>query len=264
MALLQNGYRDFSHGVRLIGATASNSAYPYTVVGNWDKTGTKRNLTAGEGIETELAGIPNGYRNQYAWVMPQKAGALTSRNEIEALATFTGAGAMGVNGLATLEGAALVSAVGQLVVSAVATIAGQASISANVLAALAAAANLSASGSVTAAIEALAWAVSSIQGTASSTFTPYATGQLAATIDVAATQDLTAGAIADEILDQQMVETGLTVRETLRLCAAALAGKVSISGNTVTIRNAVADDTDRIVATTTTDGERTAITYDIG
>lgn len=262
MALLQNGYRDFSSGVRIFGATASNSGYPYALLSNSDKTATKRNLTAGEGIETELAGVPNGYRDQYAWIMPQKAGALTSRNEIEAVASFTGAGAMGVNGLATLEGVALVTAVGQLVVSAVATISGQASISANVLAALAAAANLSASGSVTAAIEALAWAVSSIQGTASTSITPYATGELAATIDVAAVQDLTAGGIADEILDQQMVETGLSVRETLRLCAAALAGKVSISGSTVTIRNAVADTVDRIVATTTTDGERTAITYD--
>lgn len=61
-----------------------------------------------------------------------------------------------------------------------------------------------------------------------------------------------------------MVETGLTVRETLRLCAAALAGKISgADGSTITIRNAVADDADRIVATVDTDGNRTAITYDL-
>ena len=260
--LLQNGYRDFSSGVRIFGATISNSAYPYALHAKF--TSTNRNLTAGEGIETELAGVPNGYRDQYAWIMPQKPGALTSRNEIEALAAFTGAGAMGVNGLATLSGEALVTSVGQLVVSAVATIAGVATVSSNILAALAAAANLSSSGSVSSAIEALAWAVSALQGTASLSATPYATGEMTATVDVSAAAGLTAGSIADEILDQQMVETGLTVRDTLRLCAAALAGKISgAEGATVTIRNAVADDADRIVATVDSNGNRTAITYDL-
>ena len=132
------------------------------------------------------------------------------------------------------------------------------------VAALAASANLSASGNLTAAIDALAWAVASLQGAATTDFTPYATGELAATIDVAASVDLTAGAIADEILDSQMVETGLSVRETLRLCAAALAGKISgASGTTITIRHAVADDADRITATVDADGNRTAITYDL-
>lgn len=264
MALLQNGYRDFSSGVRIFGATVSNSAYPSALLSNLWRTSTSRNLTAGEGITTDLAGIPDGYRNQYTWVMPQKAGALRSFNEIQAVAALTASGAMGVNGEATITAEGLLSAVGQLVVSAVATIAGQATISANVLAALAASASLAGTGSVTSAIDALAWAVAALQGEATTDFTPYATGELAASIDIGATTELTAGAIADEILDQQMVETGLTVRETLRLCAAALAGKVSISGGTVTIRNAVADDADRIVATTTTDGERTAITYDLG
>ena len=262
MALLQNGYRDFSSGVRIFGATASNSAYPYALHRKF--TSTQRNLTAGEGITSDLAGIPNGYRGRYSWLQPQKPGALTSRSEIEGAAAVAGAGAMGLNAEATLEGAALLDAVGQLVVSAVAAISASASVSANIVAALATAASLSGQGNVAAAIDALAWAVSALQGQGSTAFTPYATGELAASIDVAASADLTAGAIADEILDQQMVETGLTVRETLRLCAAALAGKVSISGSTVTIRNAVADDADRITATTTTDGERTSITYDLG
>jgi hypothetical protein len=262
MALLQNGFRDFSSGVRIFGATVSNSAYPSAL--NRKFTSTQRNLTAGEGITSDLAGIPGGYRGQYAWVQPQKPGALTSRNEIEAIAALSASGAMGLNAVATLEGVALLEAVGQLVVSAAATIAGAGTLSANVVAALAASASLSASGSVSAAIDALAWAVASLQGQASSDFTPYATGELAATIDVAATADLTAGAIADEILDAQMVETGLSVRETLRLCAAALAGKISgAAGTTITIRNAVADDADRIVATVDADGNRTGITYDL-
>lgn len=66
------------------------------------------------------------------------------------------------------------------------------------------------------------------------------------------------------ILDTNDVETGLSVRQALRLIAAATGGKVSgAETTTVTIRNAVADDADRIVATVDADGNRTAITYDL-
>ena len=59
------------------------------------------------------------------------------------------------------------------------------------------------------------------------------------------------------------VETSLTMRNALRAMAAALAGKISgAAGTTVTIRNAVADSKNRIVATVDTDGNRSAITYD--
>lgn len=75
---------------------------------------------------------------------------------------------------------------------------------------------------------------------------------------------MTAPGIAAEILDSQLVETGLTVRETLRLCVAAMAGRISgAPGTTITIRNAVADDADRIVATVDSNGNRTAISYDL-
>jgi hypothetical protein len=207
---------------------------------------------------------PLGTMTGNALQLAQKSGGIASRSEAIGVATLAASGAMGVNGEVTITGEALLEAVGQLVVSAVATISGSSTVSANILAALAASTNISGSSSLSASIDALAWAVAALQGEATTEFTPSATGALAANIEVAATADLTAGAVADEILDAQMVETGLSVRETLRLCAAALAGKVSISGSTVTIRNAVADSEDRIIATTTTDGERTSVTYDLG
>jgi hypothetical protein len=72
-------------------------------------------------------------------------------------------------------------------------------------------------------------------------------------------------AIASAVLDlADAVEAGLTMRQALRLAASALAGKISgASGSTVTIRNAVADSKDRIVATVDADGNRSAITYDV-
>jgi hypothetical protein len=75
----------------------------------------------------------------------------------------------------------------------------------------------------------------------------------------------TAAAIEAEVLDSvDGVEAGLTARKALRLITAALAGKISgADTSTVTIRNAVADDADRITATVDTNGNRTALTYDL-
>lgn len=75
-----------------------------------------------------------------------------------------------------------------------------------------------------------------------------------------------ANEIADALLNRaNAIETGLTPVQSLRLIAAALAGKVSGGGTgTVTVRNAVADSKDRIVATTPdANGNRTAITVDL-
>lgn len=72
----------------------------------------------------------------------------------------------------------------------------------------------------------------------------------------------TVEAIASGLLDEENgVEAGLSVRQALRLITAALAGEISGAGtSTVTIRNAVADDTNRIVATVDSNGNRSSVT----
>lgn len=70
--------------------------------------------------------------------------------------------------------------------------------------------------------------------------------------------------IAFTLLDTFEVESGLTVRQALKLIAAATAGKLSGAGTTtVTIRSAVADDADRIVATVDSVGNRTAVAVSV-
>jgi hypothetical protein len=65
-------------------------------------------------------------------------------------------------------------------------------------------------------------------------------------------------------LDEEDIETGLTLRQALRLIAAATGGKVSGGGTTtITFASAVADDVSRITATVDNDGNRTAISYDL-
>lgn len=265
MALLQNGYRDFSSGVRIFGATVSNSAYPYALLSNRWRTSTSRNLTAGEGITTELAGIPDGYRDRASWVMPQKPGALASRNQISGAGAATIAMAGGVNGEATLAGTGALSGIGALIISMVAALTGSGTISnADADAFLQLAASLAGEGDITGALTAIGHATAALSGAGDADGTATALGTLAASITVTG-DALTTANVAAAILDAvDAIESGATLREATRLILAATAGKISISGNTVTIRNAVADDTDRIIATTTTEGERTAITYDVG
>jgi hypothetical protein len=90
----------------------------------------------------------------------------------------------------------------------------------------------------------------------------YATGELQGSIAPAVTLD--AANFSTYLLDEEDVETGLTLRQALRLIAAATAGKVSGGGTTtITFASAVADSDDRIIATVDSSGNRTAITYDL-
>lgn len=60
------------------------------------------------------------------------------------------------------------------------------------------------------------------------------------------------------------IETGLSLKNALRLNTAVTSGKISgAPGPTITIRN-VGDTKDRVTATVDVDGNRTAITYDTG
>jgi hypothetical protein len=264
MALMQNGFRDFSTGVRIFGATVSNSAYPSALMGNFWRTSTSRNMTAGTGITTNLAGIPDGYRNEASWVMPKSAGALGARNQIIGVGTATITVASGVNGEATLTGAGDMAGVGQLIISMVAALTGAGTISsAQAEAFLQLAATLTGAGDIAGALSALGSAAAVLQGTGDLDAVSTALGMLAANITV--TGDvLTTANVADSILDAaDGVESGLTLRQALRVIAAATAGKVSgAETTTITFRNALVDDVDRIIATVDSNGNRTAVTLD--
>lgn len=262
MALLQNGYRDFSSGVRIFGATVSNNAYPSALFGNWDKIALKRNLTAGEGISSDLAGVPSGYTNKYTFVMPQKAGGIKSFRESQGVATATLSLAGGKNAVGTADGVATVTGTAQLVVSGQGTAAGVATVSGNLQAALNGAGSAAGVATISGTIGALAWGVGSAAGVATTSAVRYATGELQGSIAPAVT--LEAAGFSTYLLDEEDVESGLTMRQALRLIAAATGGKVSGGGTTtITFSNAVADDTSRIVATVDSSGNRTAITYDL-
>lgn len=215
------------------------------------------------GLSSYLAGIPSGYRHPVSWLLPLKPGALSSRNAIDGAGAMDGAGALGKNGDASLAGTSDLTGIGDLIVSTAATLAGLGSVEGEVLAVLQMAGELAGSGDAAGALDALGFAIASLEGSGAFSPVASASGELEALIEVSGSGDvLTAGQISSEILDSQLVETGLSVREALRLCLAALAGKVSgAGGSTITIRSA--DDTkDRIVATVDGNGNRSSITLD--
>ena len=99
-------------------------------------------------------------------------------------------------------------------------------------------------------IAALIWAIVPVMVTADDAFAPAVT--------------LEAAGFSSYLLDQEDVESGLTLRQALRLVTAATAGKISGGGtSTITIRNAVVDGVDRITADVDSAGNRTSITYDL-
>lgn len=231
---------------------------------SWHQSGQTQNFSLHDGEPTgaNKTGYPSGRLHPYSWSMPFKAGGLAAIFTAEGTATVSGSMAAGKNAEGSASGVATASATLQLVVSGLGTSSGAATVTGNLQAALGAAGTSSGTATVAGSIGALAWAVGSAQGEATTTLVRYATGNLSGSISSPVT--LEAATFSAHLLDEEDIETGLTLRQALRLVAAATAGKVSgATGTTVTIRNAVGDSKNRITATVDEAGNRSAITYDL-
>jgi hypothetical protein len=259
MALHQNGYRDGSRSVRYVGASVSNNAYPYAGHANWGKF--NRNAFTAQGWSAK-SGFPSGHLHPSSWVMPQKPGGLSAHNNAVGVAVFTGSIAAGRNVAGTFAGAATFEGTGQLVVSGVGSFAGVAAFSGNVTAALNATGSFAGEAAFSGTVLAKGNILGTFAGVAEFVAIRYATGSMSGSFAPAIT--LEAQGFSQYLLDQEDIETGLTFREALRLIAAATAGTLSGGGSsTVTIKSAVDDTKDRITATVDSQGNRTAIVYDL-
>lgn len=219
-------------------------------------------LRSGETTALKGYAVPTGYYPPATWRLPITAGQMSSHYALFGTGSLSGSIAGGKNAAASLAAAGSLTGDGKLVVSGSASLTGSATLTGSVLAALNASASLTASGTLSGDIDGPAYMAASLSAAGSLTGQRYAIGYLSANIQPAT--QLEAAEFASYVLDTENVETGLSVREALRLMAAALAGKISGAGTTtITIRNAVVDDKDRIVATVDGDGNRSAITYDL-
>lgn len=254
MALLQNQTLFAQYPYRRTGgANAGERAL-------WSRT-ERRNVFLAEGWD-QKSGNPLGHLAPSSWMLPQRAGAMSSVNSAAGTTVFSASITEGRNVAGLFAGSATFDGVGQTVVSGIGTFAGVASFTGNVVAAL------SMSGSFTgvAGFQALSGAkanvIGAFAGQADFSGVRYATGSMEGIFQSPVA--LEASNFSEYLLDQQDIETGMTLREALRLIAAATAGKLNGGGtSTVTIKGAVDDTKSRIVATVDTDGNRTAITYDL-
>lgn len=183
MGLLANGFRDTSGVYQTFGATASNSAIPGGHHGQYHRTGAMRNLTAGEAITSDLVGLPSGYRHPGAWLMPQKAGALSSYKRAVISIASSGSAALGrgIDGTAAFSLSAI--GLGGLIAGGVGTAILTVSGSGSVTATISSPGTATISFTSTANIGALGWlggaSVLSLDGA----LVPYARGHMVGTTE---------------------------------------------------------------------------------
>lgn len=235
------------------------------------------------------SGVPDGYRPPYCWVMPQTDGALSARNNVTGVGTVTLGLAGGVNGEATLVGTSTLAGTAQLVISLLASLSGSGTISSAVMQAFlqlaAALSGSSAAAGTATAIAHLATALAGV-GTVAATSAATALGTLAAAITVTGGTLTTAnvgasvwgalaasnndtGTMGEKLNDAgsasnpwtEVIESGYTAAQILRLIAAAVQGDATgLEDGTPTFKG-LDGTTDRVTGTYVA-GVRTVTTRD--
>lgn len=205
-------------------------------------------------------GTPAGYHPPYTIVLPLSDGGITGTGTATGSGTASGyAGRFFTAvGSALGSGSANVDAVTNIIASGSATGSGDATIGGVV--------NIVASGSAlgdgSVDMGAIINLLASGSALGSGSVTLIATANIIA--EGGGVAELSSEGLAQSLLDSQEVEANHTVRESLRLILSAVAGKLSgAETTTVAIRN-VTDTKNRIVATVDANGNRTAVTYDVG
>lgn len=238
----------------------------------------------------EYNGIPIGYRPPYSFVLPLSAGGLAASNTIYGSGEVESANlAGGLNAAAALVGAGdITNAALALVVSAVAALSGSGQLTAAITGKLEAAAALAGSGDVAGALGALADLAASLtgSGTLSAGMAAKAfmsanivvtggtltAGEVAAAVwaAIAADNDAT-GSMGEKLNDAgsaanpwtEVIESGYTAAEILRLLAAVAASKAS-GGDTSTVAfRDLADTKNRVVLGVDENGNRSSVTLNL-
>ncbi len=284
MAIACNGQMVFARGVQKFGSAVYNSSYPSVLQGNFCATNRIRNISAGQGITDDKVSLPSGNRHPNAWMMPQKAGALAARNTLTGSGGVSSASAWAVKlAQASLTGTGELSATGGLIVQLVAALSGTGTVSdADIKAFLQLAAALSGTGGASGTASGLAALIAELTGSGTaggSTLT--GTGAMSADLTVTGTGLSTAnvgeavwsalavandtpGSMGEKLNDAggasnpwtEVIESGYTAAEILRLLAAVAQGDASGLEGAAPVFKSIDGSTDRVTATYV-DGVRT-------
>ena len=278
MALKQNTTLLAQLPLRQIGGS------PGTFRSMWSR-GDRMNQSLGQGIGTQLAGIPSGVPHPAAWVMPYKPGRISSRAAVLSISA-AGTGVLGLKATGAATFTFDASAVGGLIVNATGTATfsittnnpilratvggtGAATFSINASAAIGAIANLTGAASISFSASAPAYAVGHMTGEATSN-TPLSPQSLADAVwsAVANTYNASgsmgellnsAGSAADPLLGT--VEGALTLRDVMRILLAVNAGDATGLESGTMVFKSQDGNTDRVEATYSS-GARTVTAVD--
>ncbi|MDH4391250.1 MAG: hypothetical protein QE285_07480 [Aquabacterium sp.] len=203
----------------------STTSAEVQVPSNWQKSGAARNSLYVSGATTALVlyAIPSGNYAGSTWMLPQKSGEMSSRNDM--VMSFT-AGASGLRGVTTTGTATMAFPVADMTGGLITSGAGSASFAingnGNLLASLSAVGSASLSiNTNTPILGAKADLVATALMTFSGTLVPYAVGNMQGSTISAA--ELTTDAIAGAVWSR-VVEAGYSAEQILRLVAAHAAG----------------------------------------
>ena len=258
--------------------------------GNYGKPGSRRDAYVDVGTTWDSrSAIPEGYYPPYTWLLPQTQGGMVTR--LAGSGSVTGTGQLTKQLAAALAGTGSISTSNMITVAAMlAALSGSGSIStSNLIAVLQLVVAMSGSGSLTSqAVPSPGHMASSLAGSGALTAVRYAVGEMEATINIggvtyAEAADVAAavwsasaalnndvGTMGEKLNDAggaanpwtEVIEGSYTAAEMLRIIAAALAGELSGAATTTITIQGIDGVTDRIIATVTSDGDRTAIALD--
>ena len=283
MALKQNTTLLAQLPLRQIGGS------PGTFRSMWSR-GDRMNQSVGEGIPSELAGIPYGHLAPSSWVLPYQAGAMSSFTQCVVTVT---PGTLNLAAGRNLSGSTTVTvtvdpAAGQLIVSA----SGSTSITFNLSGQIAGALSAVGSTAITvtvnnATLGAIVDAVGAALVTMTASATPRATGNMvgnitpftelspqnlaAAVWSALASAYNDAGTMGEKLNDAgsaanpwtEVIDGTYTASDLLKLISASVAGELAGSPGGPILIKSVNGTTVRITATVDANGNRTGVTYDV-
>ena len=282
MGLMTNGYRLGFSPFRYRGGALVSIYTPARTPQAQGGPGALRSTQLNFGT---LSAIPQGNRHPSAWLMPQKAGGMSSHNRCDVTVSAAGEGSLGRNMEASATITIDASAIGGLIAGGV----GSATISITASGAIVATIGTTGSATITldatADLGALGWLDGDAGITIDGTLTSYAIGHMVGTTAesgltptgianavwsaIAAQNSAagsmgellnSAGAAADPLLG--VVEGTLTLRDFQRIILAALAGTSERTGNTITFTSPVDGTTVRISGSFDAENNRTGVILD--
>lgn len=253
MALVRNGRNVFTNPGTYGGVESLRH-------GNRIKGGLRNRETYFSG---DFNAYPNGTRASQSFIQPKSAGSLSSYNRARLSfvpsVTLTPGAPMSVSGSISLSVAA--ADLDQIVAIVASGSAAIAVLTANLSAGVLMAASTNGSLSV---LSAQLGGIIPVDASASMSLTPDVVMSARAFMVATAggPTPLSPEGLAQTLLDSSEIETGYSMRESLRLMLAAMAGKVSGAETSTVILRDVNDTKNRIVATVDGNGNRTAVTHD--